>query len=73
MIKDIKIPKDTKKSSFQKSYQELQKLVEWFDREDIDLEEGMAKLVQGAALVKELKTYLATAENKVKELKKSLA
>ncbi len=62
-----------KKINFGKSYKELQKIVEWFEQEEIDLEEGIKRFEDGLALAKELKQYLATMENKIKELKKQAA
>lgn len=59
-----------KKFNFTKSYAELQKVVEWFEKDDIDLEEGIKKFEEGTELVKELKEYLGKMENKIKELKK---
>ncbi|HLD61285.1 MAG TPA: exodeoxyribonuclease VII small subunit [Patescibacteria group bacterium] len=63
--------KTAKKFNFARSYQELQKLVEWFEKDGFDLEEGIGKFEEGIALVKELKEYLGTMENKVKELKRN--
>lgn len=59
-----------KKFNFSKSYQELQKIVEWFEKEEVDLEEGIAKFEEGSKIVKNLKDYLEKMENKIKELKK---
>jgi exodeoxyribonuclease VII small subunit len=59
-----------KKINFSKAYQELQKIVEWFEREEIDLEEGIKKFEEGSEIVKDLKGYLEKMENKIKELKK---
>lgn len=59
-----------KKFNFAKSYQELQKIVEWFEKEEVDLEEGITKFEAGSKIVKELKEYLEKMENKIKELKK---
>lgn len=59
-----------KKFNFAKSYSELQKITEWFDKENIDLEEGITKFEDGTRLVKELKEYLSKMENKIKDLKK---
>ena len=36
-----------KKFNFAKSYQELQKIVEWFEKEEIDLEDGIKKGGEG--------------------------
>ncbi len=59
-----------KKINFSKSYQELQKIVIWFEKEEVDLEEGIEKFEEGTKIVKELKEYLEKMENKIKELKK---
>ena len=63
-------PKISKEFNFTKTYAELEKITAWFERDDVDLEEGMKKLEEGTVLVKELKNYLNTVENKIKELKK---
>lgn len=59
-----------KKFSFSKSYSELQKIVEWFEGNEIDLEEGIKKFEEGAKIVKDLKDYLDKMENRIKEIKK---
>ena len=59
----------SKSFNFKKSYQELQNIVEWFEQEEIDLEEGIKKFEEGSKLVKELKEYLEKVENKISELK----
>lgn len=66
------MPKDSKKFNFTKSYSELQAIVEWFEKEEIDLEDGIKKFEEGIGLVKDLKEYLSTVENKVKELKSKI-
>ncbi len=58
-----------KKFNFAKSYADLQKIVEWFEKEEIDLEEGMEKFEEGMKSVKELKSYLEKMENKIKDIK----
>jgi exodeoxyribonuclease VII small subunit len=59
----------TKKVDFTKQYAELEKIVAWFEQENIDLEEGIKKFEEGIVIVKELKQYLGSVELKVKELK----
>lgn len=59
----------TKKVDFAKQYAELEKIVAWFEQENIDLEEGIKKFEEGIVIVKELKQYLGVVELKVKELK----
>ncbi len=64
------MPKE--KYNFAKSYADLQKIVEWFEKEDVDLEDGIKKFEEGVKLTKEMKEYLNTMENKIKELKKEI-
>jgi exodeoxyribonuclease VII small subunit len=59
----------TKKVDFTKQYAKLEKIVAWFEQENIDLEEGIKKFEEGIVIVKELKQYLGSVELKVKELK----
>lgn len=61
-----------KKFNFSKSYAELQKIVEWFEKDKIDLEEGIGKFEEGVLVMKELKKYLDEMENKVKEIKEKV-
>jgi exodeoxyribonuclease VII small subunit len=61
------MPKE--KNNFAESYKKLEEISEWFERENIDLEEGIKKFEEGTKLVKELKDYLEKMENKIKELK----
>jgi len=55
------------------SLSKLESIVEWFEKqEDIDLEEGLEKVKQGAEIVKDLKSKLKGIENKFKEIKGDL-
>jgi exodeoxyribonuclease VII small subunit len=64
------MPKETQ---FQKSLDELQKIADWFgEQEQINIEEGLTKVREGAALVKQLKTRLAEVENEFVEIQKDL-
>lgn len=58
------------KPAFAKSFEELEKIAEWFEREDVDVEEGLKKFEEGLALAKLCKDRLAEIENKVVEIKK---
>lgn len=60
-----------KNINFTKSYGDLQKVVEWFERDDLDIEEGIKKFEEGMVLVKELKSYLQSMEVRIVELKKA--
>ncbi|MEK7516683.1 MAG: exodeoxyribonuclease VII small subunit [Patescibacteria group bacterium] len=57
------------KLPFAESFAELEKIAEWFEREEIDLEEGLKKFERGLELAAALKKRLSEVENKVKEIK----
>ena len=59
-----------KKINFAKTYGDLQKIVEWFEKEEIDLEEGIKKFEEGTKIVNDLKEYLDKVENRIKETKR---
>ncbi len=60
----------TKKKTFSEQYADLEKITQWFEAEDVDLEEALKKFEEGLGLVKELKTHLNGIENKVTDIKK---
>ncbi len=59
-----------KKQSFADAFAELEAITEWFETQDIDLDEGLKKFERGLVLANELKTKLAAIENTVITLKK---
>lgn len=67
------IKKDSKENISQ-SLEKLEKIVRWFDdQEQVDVQEGLEKVREGAALVKDLKARLKSVENEFQELKKDLS
>lgn len=67
MAKEPKAPKITE------SLETLENIVRWFDdQEAVDVEEGIEKVKQGAALIKDLKSRLKKVENEFSEIKKDL-
>ena len=58
-----------KEFDFKKSYEELEEIVTWFERDDLDLAQAMKKLEEGLILVKECEKSLTNAENKILEIK----
>jgi exodeoxyribonuclease VII small subunit len=54
---------------FGSAYKELEEIVEWFEREDVDLDEGLKKFERGLQLAKSCKSRLKDVENKVTEIK----
>lgn len=66
----------TKKSSspsgesFAKKFDELEEIVQSFESEKLDVEEGLNRFEHGLKLAEELKKTLNTAEQKIVNLKK---
>ena len=55
------------------SLKKLEEIVGWFEQQsEIDVEEGLKKMREGAELIKELKSKLTRAENEFEEIKKDL-
>lgn len=61
--------KSEKKLNVEQAFQELEQITAWFEKEEIDLEEGLAKFERGLELARKLKTRLGEVENRVKEIK----
>lgn len=63
----------TKKQStvdFAKSFEELEKITQWFDSEEhLDLDKGLKQFERGLELASLLKQKLSEVENKVVEIK----
>jgi len=59
-----------KQLTFAEAYAELEKLTEWFETEEVDLDEGLKKFERGLELAQVCKKQLAEVENKVTTLKK---
>jgi len=58
------------KFNFTKAYQEVEEINNWFQEEDIDLDEALQKFQRGMDLIKKCKERLKNAENKFEEIKK---
>jgi exodeoxyribonuclease VII small subunit len=54
---------------FEKSLKELEEITAWFESSDIDLDAGLAKFERGMELATQLKTHLATVENRVEKIR----
>ncbi len=59
--------------TFAESFSELEKLTEWFETEEVDLDEGLKKFERGLELASVCKKKLSEVENKVTTLKKKFA
>lgn len=61
--------KPEKKFNMEQAFGELERITEWFEKEDIDLEEGLTKFERGLEIARKLKERLAEVENRVEEIK----
>ncbi len=59
------------KKSIQDKVNELDKLVEWFQGDDFQLEDAKARLKKAADLAREIEKDLTTIGNEIVEVKKS--
>jgi exodeoxyribonuclease VII small subunit len=61
------------KEDISESLAKLEKIVAWLDEQDqVDVQEGLARVKEGAALVKELRARLKEVENEFREVKEEL-
>ncbi|MEM5831186.1 MAG: exodeoxyribonuclease VII small subunit [Candidatus Aenigmatarchaeota archaeon] len=58
------------KFNFTKAYEEIEEINEWFQGEDIDLDEALKKYERGMDLINKCRKRLEEAENKFEEIKK---
>lgn len=65
--------KKESKENIAQSLEKLEKIIQWFDdQEQVDVQEGLVKVREGAGLVKDLRARLKAVENEFQELKKDL-
>ena len=63
----------TKGDTIREQLKELEDIAAWFEKEnDFDVEEGLKKVKEGAALVKKLKDRIKEVENEFQELEVDL-
>ena len=61
------------KTNLSESLKRLGEIVAWFDKQDeVDVEQGLEKVREGSALIKQSRTRLAEVENEFQELKKEM-
>lgn len=63
----------TKKPTFAEAFAELESITEWFETQNVDLDEGVKKFERGLELAKMLKEKLSDVENTVVTLKKKFS
>jgi len=54
--------------SYSQMLSELQKIIDWFEGEEVDLDEAVKKFEKANKLVDDLEKYLKTAENKIRKV-----
>jgi len=63
----------SKKNEIGESLEKLEKIAEWFEAEkEIDVEEGLKKVKEGAELIKDLKLKIKKVENDFEEIRKEV-
>ncbi len=61
------------KETISESLGRLEKIIEWFDdQSEVQVEEGLKRVREGAVLIKDLRGRLKSVENDFQELKKEL-
>lgn len=60
------------KIDIKKSLSELQQITEWFQNDDIDLDQGIDKLKEGVQIIKECRKRIQEIENEFIDIKKEL-
>lgn len=58
---------------FEKALAELEEITTWFESSDVDLDAGLAKFERGMELAAELKTHLASVENRVEKIRQKFS
>lgn len=58
----------TKKHDYQSLSDELQSIVDWFESDDVNLDEAVVKYQQALELIKQIEAYLKTTENKITKI-----
>lgn len=62
-----------KKEHLGAALKKLEEIVAWFEKqEEVDVEKGLEKIREGAALIKTSKERLRSVENEFEEIKKDL-
>lgn len=61
------------KLNFQKAIEELESITEWFEKGEVDLDEGLKKFERALELASACKEKMDEFDNKVKEIKSKFA
>jgi exodeoxyribonuclease VII small subunit len=58
----------TTKQSYKDLSAKLNAIIEWFEGDQVNLDEAVAKYEEANKLIEQMEDYLKTAENKVKKI-----
>ncbi len=58
----------SKKTDFKQQLEELEQIVEWFESEEVDIDQALEKFERGMELASNLEKQLSEMENKVQEI-----
>lgn len=61
---------NTENSSFAAQFAELEKITDWFEQGELNIEEALKKFERGLVLAEALQKYLADVEQRVVDMKK---
>lgn len=67
------MPEKKEPVNFTKAYHELEEINDWFQQEDIDLEEGLKKYKRGLELIKKCRERLKETENQFIKIKEEFS
>jgi exodeoxyribonuclease VII small subunit len=59
--------KDSKRN-YQNMSDELAKIIDWFEGDQVNLDQAIIKYEQALKLIAKIERYLRTAENKIKKI-----
>jgi exodeoxyribonuclease VII small subunit len=59
---------NAKPKTYQQLAEELNKLIEWFESDQLNLDEAVEKYEQAMVLLQKMEDHLKSAENKVKKI-----
>ena len=63
---------DKSGKNFASAMERLNEINEWFQQEDIDLDEGLKKLKEGKELIRQCREKLKNVENEFLDIKKDI-
>ena len=58
----------TKKTNYQSLTAELEEIINWFESDDVNLDEAVIKYEKAQELIKQIEDYLKTTENQIKKI-----